>query len=61
MKNQKSTIKTLNKNKKIKEVKIIENKIKQNIKDFKNFKITLNDNIFSVQINKHQPNQRNKH
>ena len=38
MKNQKSTIKTLNKNKKIKEVKIIENKIKQNIKDFKNFK-----------------------
>lgn len=45
MKNQKSTIKTLNKNKKIKEVKIIENKIKQNIKDFKNFKITLNDNI----------------
>ena len=36
MKNQKSTIKTLNKNKKIKEVKIIENKIKQNIKDFKN-------------------------
>lgn len=47
MKNQKSTIKTLNKNKKIKEVKIIENKIKQNIKDFKNFKITLNDNIFT--------------
>ena len=43
----KSTIKTLNKNKKIKEVKIIENKIKQNIKDFKNFKITLNDNIFT--------------
>ena len=38
---------TLNKNKKIKEVKIIENKIKQNIKDFKNFKITLNDNIFT--------------
>ena len=48
MKNQKSTIKTLNKNKKIKEVKIIENKIKQNIKDFKNFKITLNDNIFHI-------------
>ena len=47
MKNQKSTIKTLNKNKKIKEVKIIENKIKQNIKDFKNFKISLNDNIFT--------------
>ena len=47
MKNQKSTIKTLNKNKKIKEVKIIENKIKQNIKNFKNFKITLNDNIFT--------------
>lgn len=31
MKNQKSTIKTLNKNKKIKEVKIIENKIKQKL------------------------------
>lgn len=50
MKNQKSTIKTLNKNKKIKEVKIIENKIKQNIKDFKNFKITLNDNISHLKI-----------
>lgn len=48
MKNQKSTIKLLNKNKEIKEVKIIENKIKQNIKDFKNFKITLNDNIFHI-------------
>lgn len=34
MKNQKSTIKTLNKNKKIKEVKIIENKIKQKHKRF---------------------------
>jgi len=31
MKNQKSTIKLLNKNKKIKEVKIIENKIKQKL------------------------------
>ena len=31
MKNQKSTIKLLNKNKEIKEVKIIENKIKQKI------------------------------
>lgn len=38
MKNQKSTIKTLNKNKKIKEVKIIENKIKQNIKISKTLK-----------------------
>ena len=26
---------------------VVENKIKQNIKDFKNFKITLNDNIFT--------------
>ncbi len=31
MKNQKSTIKLLNKNKEIKEVKIIENKIKQKL------------------------------
>lgn len=47
MKNQKSTIKTLNKNKKLKEVKIIENKIKQNIKDFENFKITPSDDVFT--------------
>lgn len=60
MKNQKSTIKTLNKNKKIKEVKIIENKIKQNIKDFKNFKITLNDNILVFKlINTNQINETN--
>ena len=48
MKNQKSTIKTLNKNKKIKEVKLIENTIKQKIKDFKNFKIISEDEIYVV-------------
>lgn len=50
MKNQKSTIKTLNKNKKLKEVKIIENKIKQNIKDFENFKITPSDDVSHLKI-----------
>lgn len=48
MKNQKSTIKTLNKNKKINEVKLIENTIKQIIKDFKNFKIISEDEIYVV-------------
>ena len=48
MKNQKSTIKTLNKNKKLKEVKLIENKIKVNINNLENFKITSHSDVYAV-------------